>query len=176
MWKIQLTVAINFIYSKDVDEERAMHSKSNNIEFMPFDNANEVVNETFESPLSRYQIGLETSMRGSNFIFSSVQLLYYECHKIDFKHGISYIDSADWIKKKKATINPKNEDYKCFQYAATVALNHEVMKKSKRPDLQRIPKIKPFINKYNWNGIKYPLKIDDQKTFKKSNLTIALNI
>ena len=130
MWKIQLTVAINFIYSKDVDEERAMHSKSNNIEFMPFDNANEVVNEPFESPLSRYHIGLETLMRGSNFIFSSVQLLHYECHKIDFKHGISYINSADWIKKKNATINPKNEDYKFFQYAATITLYHEEIKET----------------------------------------------
>ena len=37
-----------------------MHSKSNNIEFMPYDNANEVVNELFNSLLSRYQISLET--------------------------------------------------------------------------------------------------------------------
>ena len=37
-------------------------------------------------------------------------------------------------------------------------------------------KIKPFINKYNWNGIKYPSKIDDWKTFEKNNPTIALKI
>ena len=85
-----------------------MHSKSNNIEFMSYDNANEVVNELFESLLSRYQAGLERSTRGSDFIFDSVQLLYYECHKINFKRGGSYIDSPDRIKKKKATINPKN--------------------------------------------------------------------
>ena len=49
-----------------------MHSKSDNIEFMLYDDANEVVNELFESLLSRYQIGLETAMRGSNFfLFSS---------------------------------------------------------------------------------------------------------
>ena len=51
-WKIQLTIAINFISSKDVDEERAIHSKSNNIEFMSCDNANGVVDEIFESLLS----------------------------------------------------------------------------------------------------------------------------
>ena len=54
-----------------------MHSKSNSIEFMLYDNANEVVNEVFESLLSRYQIGLETSMRGGDFIFDSVQLINY---------------------------------------------------------------------------------------------------
>ena len=61
-------------------------------------------------------------MRGSDFIFDSVQLMYYKCHEVSFKHGSSYIDSPDWTKNKKATIHPKNED-KCFQYAATVALN-----------------------------------------------------
>ena len=80
---IQLTIAINFISSKDVDEERLMHSKSDNIEFMSYDNVNEVVNELFESFLSRYRVGLETSMKGSDLIFDSVQLLYYKCHKIN---------------------------------------------------------------------------------------------
>ena len=67
-WKIQLTIVINFISSNDADEEHVMHSKSDNIKFVLYDNANEVVNELFESLLSRYQIGLETSMRGSNSI------------------------------------------------------------------------------------------------------------
>ena len=84
-WEIQLTI----------DEQRVMHSKSDNIEFMSYDNANEVVNELFQSLLSKYQIGLETSMRGNDFIFDLVQLLYYKCHKINFKRGGSYIDSAD---------------------------------------------------------------------------------
>ena len=108
---------------------------------------------------------LETIMRGSDSILNSVQLLYCKCHKINFKRGGSYIDSPDWIKKKKAAINPKNEDYKLFQYAPTVALNHEEIKRR----LQRISKIKPFINKCNWNGIKYPSKIHDWKTFEKNN-------
>ena len=74
---------------------------------------------------SRYQENLETSMKGSDFIFNSVHLMYYKCHKVNIKQGGSYIDSPDWIKKKKATINLKNTDDKCFQYTATVALNYE---------------------------------------------------
>ena len=57
-WKIQLTIVSNFISSKDVEEERAMHSKINIIEFMPYGNANEVVDELFKSLSSRYQSGL----------------------------------------------------------------------------------------------------------------------
>ena len=119
-WKIQLTIAIS---SKDAEEEHVMHSRNDDIKFTSYNDANEVVDEIFESLRSRYQENLETSMRGCNFIFDSAQLMYYKCHKVNFKLGGSYIDSPDWIKIKKATTNPKYEDDKCFQYTVTVALN-----------------------------------------------------
>ena len=65
-----------------------MHSKSDNTEFMPYDNAKEVVNGLSESLLSRQQTGLDTSMRGSDLIFEVVQLLFYKCLKINFKRGV----------------------------------------------------------------------------------------
>ena len=48
---------------------------------MIYDNGDEVIDEPFQSLLSRYQIGLEISMRGSDFIFDCVHLLYYKCQK-----------------------------------------------------------------------------------------------
>ena len=50
-WKIESTIAINFISSKDIDEELVMYLKSDNIEFMSYDNGNEVVHKVFESLL-----------------------------------------------------------------------------------------------------------------------------
>ena len=47
--------------------------------------ADEVIEKRFESLLNRYQIGLEKSMGGSDFIFDCVHLLYYKCHKISFQ-------------------------------------------------------------------------------------------
>ena len=64
-----------------------MHWKSDKIEFMIYDNADEVVEELFELRLNRYHIGLETSMRGSDFIFDYVHILYYKCHKINLNRG-----------------------------------------------------------------------------------------
>ena len=61
-----------------------MQSKSNNVQFMFYDNAHEVIEQLFESLLNRYQVGLEISMRVSDFIFDCVHLLYYKCH-INFK-------------------------------------------------------------------------------------------
>ena len=58
--KIQLTIAIYFISSKDNDEKRIINSKSNNIETMINDRADEVIEELFQSLLSIYQFMLET--------------------------------------------------------------------------------------------------------------------
>ena len=81
-WKIQLTIAINFMPSKDNDE-RVMHSNSNNIEIMINDKAVEVIEELFQSLFSRYQIALETSVRGNESVFDCVHLVHYKCYKIN---------------------------------------------------------------------------------------------
>ena len=92
---------------------------------------------------------------------------------INFNRGGPYIDSSYWIKSIRATINPINKkDNKCFQYAVTVALNYEEIKK----DPQRMTKINPFINKYNWEGLNFLSEKDDWKKLEKNNVTIALNV
>ena len=62
-----------------------MHSKNDQIEIMISDKADEVIEELSQLPFSRYQIQLETSMKIGDFTFNCVHLLYYKCHKIDFK-------------------------------------------------------------------------------------------
>ena len=109
---------------------------------------------------------------GSNFVFESVDLLYYSLHKTSLSRRGSYVDSPDWIKYKKATINPKNENDECFKYAITVALNHEKFLKNPR----RVSTIKPFIDQYNWKGIEFPSRSKDWKKFEQNNKTITLNI
>ena len=154
---------INFISSLGTDDFREMYTKSDNIEIMNGTETSDAVNELFKSFLRRYQEGLETKMKGSEFIFESVDLLYYSLHKISLNRGGSYIDSPDWLKSKKATINPKNKDNECFKYAIRIALNHKKIGK----DRQTIPKIKPFINKYNWKDIELPSHLKDWKKFEK---------
>ena len=79
-WEIQLTKAINLIFSTDNYEERVMHSKRDKIEIMINDEANEVIKN-----------------------------LYYKYHKINPNFGASNIDSPDWITNKKTAINPMNK-------------------------------------------------------------------
>ena len=113
-WKVQLVLKNNFISSKNFNDTRGMHSKSDNVEIMMGFDSNEIIKKRFNSLLQRYQKGLEESMRGGNFVFDYVESLNYIFHKIDLKRGGSYIDAPEWI-KKKATINPKNHDENCFQ-------------------------------------------------------------
>ena len=149
-----------------------MHSRSGNIEMMINDEEDENTEEPFHSLLSMYQIGLVTSMKGSDFIFDCLNLLEYECHRINLKLGGSKKDSPDWI-KNKTIINPINKkDNKCFKYAVTVALNYKKIEKNPG----RMTKTKAFIDKYNWEGINYLSGKDDWKKLEKDNLTIALNV
>ena len=105
--------------------------KSNNIEIMMISETDDIIDELFESFLQKYQEGLEESMKGSVFIFDSVDLLYYHLQKTSVKRtGSSYTDSPKCLKNKKATMNPRNNDDKCFQYALTVPLNYQNIKKT----------------------------------------------
>ena len=151
-WKVQLTAEINFISLKpDSNETRIMHTKSDDEEIMVVSDTSDVVKELFKSVLQRYQENLQEKMTGSDFEFDGVNLLYYDFNKISLNRGRSYIESPKWIKNKLSTINPKNNDYKYFQYAITVALNHDKINK----DPQRVSKIKPFIDQYNGNDIDF---------------------
>ena len=113
---------------KDTDEERVMNSKSDSRE-QDLCKADEVIKELFELLIYRYQTGIKTSMKGSDFIFDCVNLLHSGCHKINLSRGGPYIDPPDQIENKKAFINPISGDHKCFQYTAIVALNHEKKKR-----------------------------------------------
>ena len=75
-WKIQLPLSINFISSKDSNETRIMRSKSDNIEIMMGSETDETMKERFESPLKGYEEILKESMRVSEFVFNSADLLY----------------------------------------------------------------------------------------------------
>ena len=168
----QLTAEINFISLKPgSDETRIMHTRSDNIAIMIGDDNDDIIEELFKSFLQKYEENLQNKMRGSDFEFDGVNFLYYDFNKISLNRGGSYIDSPKWLKDKKSTINPINNDDKCFQCAVALALNLDKIRKNP----QRISKIKPFIYQYNWKDIYFPSISKDWKKFEQNN-EIALNI
>ena len=109
-----------------------MHTKSDNIEILMYSEWDEVTEELFESLLQSYQQELEEEMRGNEFIFDSDNFMHHHFQKISLNRGGSYIECPEWLKNKKPTINTKNNDDKCLQYASPVALDYKKKKKIKK--------------------------------------------
>ena len=167
-----IKIEANFISLKPGSEEtRIMYARSDNVEIMFGDDNDDIIEELFESLLQKYEENLQKQMRGSDFEFNGVNFLYYDFNKTSINRGGSYIDSPKCLKVKKSTINPKNNDDKCFQYAVILALN--INNIDNHPE--RVSKIKPFTEKYNWEGIDFPSTDKDRKKFESNN-EVALNI
>ena len=171
-WKVQLSAEINFISLKPgSDETRVMYTRSDNEEFMSGDDTNEIIKLLFESFLQRFDKNLQNKIRGSEFEFDGINFFYYSFNKTSIYRGVTYIDSPKWLKDKKLTRNPKNNDDKCFQYAVTLALNLDNI--DNHPE--RISKNKLFINQYNWKDIDFPPTNKDWRKLGLNNDTV-LNI
>ena len=78
--------------------------------------------------MQRHQEGLEEKMKGNESIFDNVDLLYNKLNKKNLNRGGSFILFPEISKNTKATLNPKNNDDKCFLYAVLVALNYDELK------------------------------------------------
>ena len=90
---------------------------------------------------------------------------------------MSELNSLGWLRGKKDAIinnnnnNNNNINNNNFQNALDDALNYQIIESNP----QRISKLKPYINKYNWEGINFPAGSKEWQKFEKNN-TIVLNI
>ena len=105
---------------------------------------------------------------GSDFIFESVELLSYHLHEISLNRSKSYIKSPKLLENKRGTINPQNNDDKYFQYAITVALNHQNIENYP----ERISNIEPFINTRKTQILKHAKKVKKTVKSKKKKKII----
>ena len=163
-WKLQL--------KPDSDETRLMHTRSVAMEFTSGSETEEIIESLYRSLLQNYNDNLQEKMRGSDFVFNGINYFFYDFNRVIISKGGSYIESPKWLKDRKCTINQKNNDNECFQYATTLALNFN--KTDKHP--QKISRIKPFIENYNWNDINFPTVKKDWNRFEVNNKNVALNI
>ena len=141
-WKLQLSAEISFVSQKPgSDETRIMYTRSIPEEIIIGCETEEVAENLIIQLLQKYQDNLQNKMKGSDFIFNGINYLYYDLNRITISKDGSYIESPKWLKDKKCTINQKNTDNKCFQYATTLALNFNNIDKHH----QRISKLNPLL-------------------------------
>ena len=112
VWEIQINKHVNFISSRDTGETRIYYVWSDNVSITQGTDTYDIIRESFKSFLHNYQQKLKI-IKGSDFVFESVDLLGYKLHRVRLKRGGSYIKSPKWLENKKATISPKNDDDEC---------------------------------------------------------------
>ena len=168
LWKIQISMRVNFTSSKDTEETRTIYVWSDNEKIGWGNETDNIIKELSKSFLDNYQKKEQTMRGGSDFIFESVELMDYKFHKVSLKRGGSYIKSFEWLKNKRATINPKNKkDDKCFHHAITSSLNYNEIKKK---ELENI------FQKIKREDIDFLSHQRIWKNFEQNNEPISLNI
>ena len=108
----------------------------------------------------------------SGFSLDKIMHLYINFHRLVLTRGSSYIELPEWIQNKKVVINPQNKEGECFKWAVIGALHHEEIKK----DHQRISRLRPCENQYNWKGLEFAASIKNIDKCEKNNLGIAVNV
>ena len=158
---------VNFISSKDNKETRTIYVWNNNQSVMWVSDADYVVRELFRCILHNYQEELKI-IKGSEFIFESVELMDYKLYRVRLRRGGSYTKSLEWLLHKGATINLKNKNYdECLWWSTISALNYnEIMKK----EFENIFKKIKHEDKY------FSSHLGDWGNFEQNNESIALNV
>ena len=108
----------------------------------------------------------------SGFTLDKIMHLYINFHRLVLTRGSSYNELPKWMKSKKAVINSQNKDEECFKWAVIAALHHKEIKKNH----QRISRLRPYENQYNWEGLEFPVSIKKIDKFEKNNPGIAVNV
>ena len=110
----------------------------------------------------------DSTLENSKLRFDDVLFLDVSFHRLNLTRGSSYLPLPDWIAKKKAIINPQNDDEERFEWG--VIAESEV---GKGP--QRVSNLKKFENNYDWSGLKFPVAIKDIGVFEtKNNVSVNL--
>lgn len=111
-------------------------------------------------------------MQGSGFSLSAIKELTVQVNRYDPIRGSSYIKTPKFLADKRAIVNVKNKDNKCFMWAVLSALHHD--KQSKNHD--RLKKYEKYDNELNFKGIEFPIQIKSIGKFEQLNEALAINV
>ena len=110
-------------------------------------------------------------LKDSKFIFDKILYTDISNHRLVLTRGSSYIKLPDWLAEKKAILNPKNLDEKCFKWAVIAGLKWgEIDCHS-----ERVNKLRQYENEFNWSGITYPVSTKNIGKFERMN-EIGVNL
>lgn len=170
---------LHVIFSKivHIDEIELFDKKEIDIYFRTSDGGHA---PTIMSPLNINRI----IKKNQNYFFEEIQrfinngsgwklekIINLQIITIKYKpfRGSSYIDLPEWIKNTQSCINVKNTDNQCFKWSVLSSLYPT-------KNGERVSKYKQYENKLNFDGLTFPVTIDQIKIFEKNNENININV
>ena len=112
--------------------------------------ANQIVDRMIDN--MKFQIE-NPVLLNSRFVFNEFLYLDVNFHQLNRTRGSSYLPLPDWLARKKAIVNPHNDDKECFKWYVTTAENVEMK------DPQRVSNLRKFKDNYDWSGLEFPVSI-----------------
>ena len=119
-------------------------------------------------PNMKFQIE-NPALLNSRFVSDEFLYLDDNFHQLNLTRGSSYLPLPDWLARKKAIVNPHNDDEECFKWSV-IAAEKEGMK-----DPQRVSNLRKFMDNYDWSGLDFPVSIKDIGKFETRN-NISVNV
>ena len=164
---IKAQTSMWIIFRKDEDlVDPVFNSLMTNI--YNLNNLDEIVLEMINN--MKYQIE-NPALLNRRFIFEEVLYMDINIHQLNLMRGSGYFPLPDWLARKKAIINPKNEDQECFKWAVITALEFQNIESHP----ERISNLIKFSNKYDWPGLGFPVSFKDITKFEFRN-QISINL
>ena len=161
----QTTAWIRFRKDQEL-VELAFNSRMINV--YNLSNMDEIVNEMIAHIKGQIE---NSALLNSRFVFDEVLFTNVDFHQLNLMRGSSYLPLPNCLARKKAIINPINEDQEYFKWAVIVALRWEEIDTNP----ERISKLKRFEKDFDWSGIEFLVSVKDIKKFEFRN-QISINL
>ena len=159
----QTTTWIRFRKDREL-VELAFNSRMMNV--YNLSDMDEIVNEMIAHMKEQIE---NPALLNSRFVFDEVLFTNVDFHQLNLMRGSSYLPLPGWLARKKAIINPKNEDQECFKWAVIAAMRWEEINNNP----ERISKLKRFEKDFDWSGI--PVSVKHISKFEFRN-QISINL
>ena len=109
------------------------------------------------------------ALLNSKFVFNEFLYLDVIFHQLNLTRGSSCLPLPYWLVRKKAIVNPHNDDEECFKWSVIAA------EKVGMKDPQRVSNLRKFKDNYDWSGLEFPVSIKDIGKFESRN-NVSVNV
>ena len=165
--RIQMTAWIRFIRDDEEGQER-VELAFNSLMMSVYQGSE--TDQIVDRMIANMKFQIENPvLLNSRFVFDEFLYLDVNFHQMNLMRGSSYLPLPDWLARKKAIVNPHNDDEECFKLSV-IAVEKVGMK-----DPQRVSNLRKFMDNYDWSGLEFPVSIKDTGKFETRN-NISVNV